>query len=293
MINKFAVGSVLALSIAIAPADRVEADAGDFIAGAIIGGIVGANAKKQRRSTKRTYRKTSKKRRSTIPSTQEGRNIQASLNYFGFPAGAVDGQLGRKTRNAVSNYQAYLGYPVTGNLTEFEKNLLISSYNRAQAGGYAVTQQVANTPDGTRGLLKTYRAEMAGQAATTTVAIAPQPVPVAPTVVAVAPQTAPAAGGLGTAAGLAAAVAPAAAPAAAGLPNFLGAGTQASLASHCNTVSLITNTNGGFTTLATMTDANTALNEQFCLARTYAIAKSEELVSQIQMWLWPMCRTLC
>jgi hypothetical protein len=82
---------------------------------------------------------------------------------------------------------------------------------------------------------------------------------------------------LGAAAGLAAAVAPST-----GLPNFMGAGTQASLASHCNTVSLITNTNGGFTTLASMSDPNVAINEQFCLARTYAIAKSEELVSQIQ-----------
>lgn len=62
----------------------------------------------------------------------------------------------------------------------------------------------------------------------------------------------------------------------------MGAGTQASLASHCNTVSLITNTNGGFVTLASMSDPNVALNEQFCLARTYAIAKSEELVSQIK-----------
>jgi hypothetical protein len=62
----------------------------------------------------------------------------------------------------------------------------------------------------------------------------------------------------------------------------MGAGTQASLASHCNTVSLITNTNGGFVKLASMTDPNVALNEQFCLARTYAIAKSEELVSKIQ-----------
>lgn len=273
MYIKVMTGAVFAASLALLPAERVEADAGDFIAGAIIGGIVGANAKKQRRST-RTYRKKSS--RSKLPSTQEGKNIQASLNYFGFDAGSVDGQLGRKTRNAVSQYQAYLGYPVTGQMSAFEQNLLISSYNRAQAGGYAVQQQVASTPDGTRGLLKTYRAEMAGQAApatapSTTIVVAPQQVPQTQQVVTAA---APLAG----VAGLANAVA----PPASGLPNFMGAGTQASLASHCNTVSLITNTNGGFTTLATMTDPNVTLNEQFCLARTYAIAKSEELVSQIR-----------
>ena len=163
MIYKVMTGAVLALSVAVLPAERVEADAGDFIAGAIIGGIVGANAKNQRRTTttrKRTYRK--KSTRSSIPATQDGRNIQSSLNYFGFNAGAVDGQLGRKTRDAVTQYQAYLGYPMTGQLSAFEKNLLISSYNRAQAGGYATQQLVATTPDGTRGLLKNYRAEMAG-----------------------------------------------------------------------------------------------------------------------------------
>jgi len=66
------------------------------------------------------------------------------------------------------------------------------------------------------------------------------------------------------------------------IPNFFNQGTQASLASHCNTVSLVTNTNGGFTTAASMTDPTVVLNEQFCLARTYAIAGSEELIAQVQ-----------
>ena len=274
MYFKIITGSVFAASLAIIPAERVEADAGDFIAGAIIGGIVGANAKKQRRTTRSRSSSRKKSTRSRLPSTQEGKNIQASLNYFGFDAGTVDGQLGRKTKNAVSQYQAYLGYPVTGQLSEFEKNLLTSSYNRAQAGGYAVQQQVANNIDGTRGLLKTYRSEMAGGTAapsTTTIVVAPQPAPQQqPTFAATAPATQPLAGAVTAAA------------AGTALPNFLGAGTQASLASHCNTVSLITNTNGGFVTLASMSDPNVALNEQFCLARTYAIAKSEEMVSQIQ-----------
>lgn len=258
MLTKYMTGAVVAMSLAAVPAERVEADSRDFIAGAIIGGIVGANVKKQRRTTtKRTYKKKRKASRPSIPATQEGRNIQASLNYFGFDAGVVDGQLGRKTRDAVSQYQGYMGYPVTGQLSEFEKNLLISSYNRAQAGGHSVQQQIAATPDGTRGLLKTYRAEMAG----TTVAPATS----------VTPAAAPAAA-------LAAAVAP---KEETSLPNFMGSGSQVSLASHCNTVSLVTNSNGGFTTLAGMTDPNVALNEQFCLARTYAIAKSEELSSKV------------
>ena len=278
MFTKSIAVSVIALSMAVVPTTRASADAGDFVAGAIIGGIVGHAATKQHQRKKaatRTYTKKAYKPR--LPSTQEGREIQASLNYFGFNAGTVDGQLGQRSRSAISAYQAYLGYPATGQLTPFEQNLLITSYNRAQAGGYAVTQQIATTPDGTRGLLKTYRAEMAGQSVTpavpTTIVVAPQPaVPLVgttttTTVVASAPAT----------------DAPAEAePASPGLPNFLGSGATASLASHCNTVSLLTNTNGGFTTAAAMTDPNVALNEQFCLARTYAIAKSEDMIAKVQ-----------
>ncbi|MEP4249288.1 hypothetical protein [Tateyamaria sp.] len=66
------------------------------------------------------------------------------------------------------------------------------------------------------------------------------------------------------------------------LPSFLGNGAQPSLASHCNNVSLLTNTNGGFTTAVAMTDPNIALNEQFCLARTYAIVKSEDMIAKVQ-----------
>jgi peptidoglycan hydrolase-like protein with peptidoglycan-binding domain len=279
MISKYITSAVLAASVAVVPADEVQADAGDFIAGAIIGGIVGSAAQKNRRTTVRrtTTRKTYRPR---LPSTQEGREIQASLNYFGFDAGRVDGQLGRKSKQAVSQYQAYMGYPVTGALSPFEQNLLISSYNRAQAGGYATSQQIAVNPDGTRGLLKTYRSEMAGQspsgtpqAPTTTVVVAPQQ-PVQP-VIGTTTTTTIAAANTGAVALTDTSAAPA-------LPNFLGAaGAQPSLASHCNTVSLITNTNGGFVTEASMTDPNVALNEQFCLARTYAISTSEEMISKV------------
>lgn len=290
MNTKFFSATLIASSLVLFPAQRVTADAGDFVAGAIIGGIVGHAATKEAQRKKRVYRapatssRTVKRKvnRSTIPSTQAGREIQASLNYFGFDAGTVDGQLGRKSRNAISQYQAYLGYPITGQLSPFEQNLLVSSYNRAQAGGIATNQLVAQNPDGTRGLLKTYRAELAGQPTTapvqgaTTVVVAPQPAPLAvgttttTTVTAAAPTDVQPVQPVTTA------------NAAGALPNFLGGDSGKSLASHCNTVSLLTNTNGGFTTLASLTDPVQVLNEQFCLARTYAIAKSEELVSKVQ-----------
>jgi len=65
------------------------------------------------------------------------------------------------------------------------------------------------------------------------------------------------------------------------LPNFMGGGDQLSLASHCNNVSLVTSTNGGFTTADFIQDSGQALNEQFCLARTYAIAEGEQLLTKI------------
>lgn len=288
MLSKVLAATALSSAIVFVPAQRVQADAGDFIGGlavGVIGSAIVNNERKKRAATQRRYTKKTYKPR--LPSTQEGREIQASLNYFGFNAGSVDGQLGRRSRAAISAYQAYLGYPATGQLTPFEQNLLITSYNRAQAGGYAVSQQIAATPDGTRGLLRTYRAEMAGQTpgvtaavpgTTTVVVAAPQPVAPAPQPVGTTTTTTV------TAAAPAAAEPATTAVSAGGgaLPNFLGGDSGKSLASHCNTVSLLTNTNGGFTTLASMTEPMQVLNEQFCLARTYAIATSEEMITNIQ-----------
>lgn len=288
---------LLSASVALVPTTKSSAgDAGAFVAGAAIGGLVGHLATKQHHQKKATTRRSTKKYYQ-IPSTQAGREIQTSLNYFGFDAGRVDGQLGRRTAAAVSNYQAYLGYPVTGQLSTFEHNLLVTSYNRAQAGGYATTQQAATLPDGTRGLLKAYRTEMAGgvaapapqlaavpqqQPGVSALAAAPAPVlaPAAP-VLAPAPVLTPAPAQVATPAPAPAPV-QVAAQAEPALPSFMtGVSRQESLASHCNKISLLTNSNGGFTTEAQMTDADFALNEQFCLARTYAIAQSEEMVSKV------------
>lgn len=268
---KHFVSAALAAGMMLGTTTRVQADGGDFIAGAVIGGLLGAASQQPKKKTSTAPRTYS---RPSLPSTQEGKEIQASLNYFGFNAGTVDGQLGKKTRDAVSAYQVYLGYPVTGQLSPFEQELLISSYNRAQAGGYQTTQLVASNPEGTRGLLKMYRSEMAsGGAGGATMATVPGTTAVVNPVMP-APQ-APAA---------AAATLPsfAAATPEPSMPSFLGAGTHVSLASHCNKVSLLTNSNGGFVTEASMVDANQALNEQFCLARTYAISQGEEMISKVQ-----------
>jgi hypothetical protein len=66
------------------------------------------------------------------------------------------------------------------------------------------------------------------------------------------------------------------------LPNlFANSQPRMSLANACNAVMLQTSSNGGYVTLATMSDPNQALSEQFCVARTYAMAQGEDLMGQI------------
>ncbi|MGC9370271.1 MAG: peptidoglycan-binding domain-containing protein, partial [Paracoccaceae bacterium] len=237
MLPKQFTAALLASSLVLIPAGRVSADTGDAIAGAIIGGaIVGAISNAEKKKKRTVYVSPG-----TAATRAENREVQTSLNYFGFPAGTVDGVMGRNTRNAVAQYQAFMGYPATGQLTQYERDFLVTSYHRAIAGGPATTQLIATNPMGARGLLKNYQQEAAGMTATTPVVTQPQT------------QTAPAAPQTSTAT----------APAAPGgtMPSFIGAGDSASLASHCNQVNLVTSSNGGFTTEASMTDAGFALSE--------------------------------
>lgn len=263
--------ALLAFALMLSGPGAARADAGDALVGGIIGGVIGGAIVNERNKTRTVTRKVY---RAPVYSAarEENRQVQTALNYFGFPAGTPDGVMGRNSRNAVSQYQAHLGYPVTGYLTDYEKSFLLSSHNRALAGGPVTHQQIAQNPMGTRGLLTMYRDQAAGVA----VAAAPQPAAPVEVVPAAPLQAAPA-----QPAETVVASAPAE-PASPALPNFLGKGDGMSLASHCNTVSLLTNTNGGFTGIDRMTDANVVLNEQFCLARTYAIASGEELASGIQ-----------
>ncbi len=271
MYSKRIASTCVAAALVFSP---VPAMAGDALVGGIIGGIIGGaivnESNKNRRTTTRNYAP----RTSGVSSSQReaNREVQVALNYFGFPVGTPDGALGPRSRGAISQYQALLGFAPTGNLNSWEQELLVQGYYRAQAGGAMTMQQVATDPRGTKGLLFAYRDEKLGIPAPGGQMAAAQ---------APAPQAGFAAAGTGA---VAAAVPQFGATATGGtaLPSFMGQGaTQASLASHCNKVSLVTNSNGGFVTQVTMTDPAFTLSEQFCLARTYAIAQGEELVSKV------------
>ncbi|MBK1634697.1 hypothetical protein CKO19_02985 [Rhodovulum adriaticum] len=278
----------LAASLTVTPVTRAAADGSDVVGG-IIGGIIGGAIVNEAQRAKSKKKKTVYVSPVSAATRAQNREIQTSLNYFGFPAGVVDGVMGQNSRNAISQYQAFMGYAVTGSLAPYEKDFLVSSYHRAIAGGPATSQMVAASPMGPRGLLKAYQRElatggaagMAGGAMGGTMATMPGAAPgmaPPPQSMPSVPVTVPAA------TPPAAATPPVTTPPAAtvpSMPNFMAGGDGPSLASHCNKVSLLTNSNGGFTTLASMSDPAFALSEQFCLARTYAIAEGEDLVRKV------------
>ncbi len=136
---------------------------GSDVVGGIIGGIIGGaivnEASKQRPRT--VYRTVPAKPSTSSYQREQNREVQTSLNYFGYPVGAPDGVLGAKSRAAISQYQALLGYPPTGQLTEIERQILVTAYQRALIGGPQV-QQVVSGPQGIRGMLLKQRDEMMG-----------------------------------------------------------------------------------------------------------------------------------
>ncbi len=258
------------------------ADGGDALVGGIIGGIIGGAIVNESQKKKRTTTVVRKSASSGMTTAQReaNREVQVALNYFGYPVGTPDGVLGRNSRSAISDYQMTLGYPATGQLTEYERTLLVGSYHRGVAGGAMTMQQAAANPMGMRGLLLAWRDEAAGLPAQGQMAVVPA-MPAAPA----APVTEAAA---------VPEAAPEAAPAAPGLPTFLGgAVTEASLASQCNRVGLTASAAGGYTTVATMTDPAAALGEQFCLVRAFTIAEGEEMAARVPGATPAMIREQC
>ncbi|MBK6467507.1 MAG: peptidoglycan-binding protein [Rhodobacter sp.] len=325
--KSLASGAVIA-SLSFSPvsplATPARADGKDVVAGLIIGGIIGSavaseNAKKKKKSTSKSKSKSSKSSAPKISPEQKAANVevQSALNHFGWPVGTADGALGPKSKAAVKEYQAFLGYPATGELTEQERLVLVTAFHRSEAGGSAIAEIVSASVYGLRGVLIAQQDEMAGDTtmaaaaplkpddglpakgsvAAAAAAAIPSLMPEQPTVAApaasIVPTPAPAPVVVPAAtvpAPAAPEVAPEALPVVAaepdnsgpGLPTFMDAnGAKGSLVADCNTVAMQTSTNGGYVTVATMDDPGFALAEQFCLARTYAVAKGQELTSKI------------
>lgn len=187
MIFKAMTAATLAVALAAFPAEEAHADAGDVIGGLIVGGLLGAAIANGNQGG--GNRGTTSGGGGGIPATQMGRDTQTALNYFGFNAGAVDGQIGNGTRQAIERYQAVMGYPVNGReYATYQYDNLMQAYYWALNGGSAQTGLVGQP------LLMAYRdAQRAPQQPQVVVVPAPAPAPApAPQVVATAPAPAPA-----------------------------------------------------------------------------------------------------
>ncbi len=252
--------SLMATTMIVTPVTRALADnnAAALLGGAILGGIIvnEVNKNKQRKRAATTTTRPSAGTSSHSYQRAQNRDIQTALNYFGYPAGTADGVLGRRSRAAIAQFQAEMGYTADGYLDDYERDFLLSSYQRALASSQVPPYNQILAAQGPRGLLRTYRNEQLGIATQT-------------------PQQAP---GTNTAT-------PAPAPAArsntAALPSFPVGGASRSINDHCNEVSVLTAANGGLTTAGRVRDPQFALNEQFCLARTHAMAESARLEASI------------
>ncbi len=175
MISRHLAASVVAASVALGHAQPVFAD-GDALVGGLIGGIIGGViVNEANKSKKRTTSTKARSASSGQTSAQRAANVevQTALNYFGYPVGTPDGSIGPKSRAAISEYQLTLGYAPTGQLTEYERTLLVGSYQRGMAGGALTLQQAAANPMGMRGLLVAWRDEAAGIVQPPVAAVAP------------------------------------------------------------------------------------------------------------------------
>ena len=260
MIVRIILSLGIAISIAAIAPQNARADAGDFIGGAVVGGVAGYLIGKDQQKKKTQSSTATRTYRQGIPSTTQGAQTQTALNYFGYNAGRVDGQVGRGTRSAIERYQASMGYPVNGHdFQPYQYDFLQQAYYWATSGGQAATQ-LSGQP-----LLMEYRRQVQSGSSLAAAPQAPaQAIPV------IKPQdTEPAANTTETTS--------------ASLPSLFSGGTGGpSLANRCSGLMLQTSTNGGYTTLSNMSDPDFALSEQFCLARSYAMARGEDLMQDIQ-----------
>lgn len=272
--------SLIAASLLVVPVQRAQAnDGAALLGGLLLGGIIvnEVNKNKQRKRTTTT----TQRRSSSVSSAQraENRQVQTSLNYFGYNVGTVDGSLGRKSRAGISRYQSEMGFQPDGYLDPHERDFLLGSYQRALASSSVPPYNQVVATQGYNGLLRTYRNEQLGIATPNpaapvrqAVAQAPAPVPVP------VPQPAP------VAKPAPAAIQPESVPAranTAALPEFNFGKVAKSVNEFCNEINVLTAANGGLTSGGQVTDPEFALNEQFCLARTHAMAQSTSIVSTI------------
>ena len=150
--TKYVGVAALAATMATVGAERAHADFHKAVGAAIIlcgTGVLKCNGQSNRRTT--TTRRSSG---ISAAQRQQNRDVQSALNAFNFPVGTVDGALGRRSRAAIGNYQAYMGWGSTGYLDDYQRQTLLDSWNKLQYGGGAAYPNMM-AREGARGLLRT------------------------------------------------------------------------------------------------------------------------------------------
>lgn len=267
--------AMTACGLVMAPVTRAQADnLGAFAVGAVALCIASGTCTGKKRSSGATTSSSSSYQR------QQNREVQSALNYFNYPVGTVDGALGPRSRAAISNYQADMGFPVSGYLDDFQRTFLVTAHQRAQAGAIAPYGQEF-AAGGPRGFLIALRREQ-------TVGGAPAPMPMNPsdpfsdpatTVSTQSPNALPTPQPQAPAAQ--APVAAAEAPARS-IPLFGSApAASASMTQHCTAVNTRSLGNGGVMTVANISDPDLAMGEQFCMVRNDAIAQSDAIIATL------------
>lgn len=300
MLPRIAIACLIPPMLALGAVPGAAGDGGSAFVGGVVGGIVGSaigNAIQNQQPRRTVIHEQRVYRAAPDYSYQreQNRQVQTALNYFGFPAGVADGVIGAGTRSAMADYQAYMGTPPNGYLSDYDRSFLLTSYQRAIAGGPQTAQLIASNGQGVRGLLIAYRQEQYGApaqpVAPPAVAVVPQQpvVPVAAQPVLSQPvpsQPVPSLPVAAQPATVEAASAPVVQPAAAksAMPSFIGAAAAPSMAAQCNKTSIATNAHGGLMQwkVGETLDAEQTLAEQFCLARTYAIDQGDSLAATVQ-----------
>ncbi len=279
MLKRNLLASLMATTMVVVPVERSSANEGAaFLGGALLGGIIASEVNKNKR---RTVRRSSTRVYSA--QREQNRQVQTALNYFGYNVGSADGVMGRRSRAGISQFQAQMGFTPDGHIDPYERDFLLGSHQRALASSHVPPYNQVMASQGPQGLLRTYRNEQLGITAQTALqptapvqpVPAPQPVPQpvvtapvpapAPQVAAPAPQPAPVTARSETAT----------------LPSFTFGQTDRSVNQHCNEINVLTAANGGITAPGRVTDREFALSEQFCLARTHAMAESTTITATI------------
>lgn len=153
MLPRIAIACLIPPMLALGAVPGAAGDGGSAFVGGVVGGIVGSaigNAIQNQQPRRTVIHEQRVYRAAPDYSYQreQNRQVQTALNYFGFPAGVADGVIGAGTRSAMADYQAYMGTPPNGYLSDYDRSFLLTSYQRAIAGGPQTAQLIASNGQG-------------------------------------------------------------------------------------------------------------------------------------------------